>query len=206
MSVLFALCLVMVITCPKAEDHREAIKQELVKTYESANANESESSLVYGLGKLLVKPLTEMVVNQMLEVHNYILFSTSTFTWEGEERTLSFGILGHVFTFTADSSKALLEEGKDGLDADDNASASSAGKQRASGEQPGASGDDAEADSDQRATQIKETLNDSTTKRDIRETVQETRRAAKEAAQGAHKVGNLIDKAQRYLENLEGNE
>ena len=51
------------------------------------------------LGSTFGSYLVSGIINQRLTVSDYILFSTGHITWEGETKTISFGILNHVFTF-----------------------------------------------------------------------------------------------------------
>ena len=51
---------------------------------------------------MLVAQFADAVVGQFMRVDNYVVFSVGRIRYGGETKTVSFGILGHVFTFDAD--------------------------------------------------------------------------------------------------------
>ena len=67
-------------------------------------------NILANLSKGIVNKTIEVALNSKLEVDNYLLFNT-TFVELGDERkTLSLGILGHVFTFDKEMLRDALEE------------------------------------------------------------------------------------------------
>lgn len=77
-----------VITCPNREYHMTTIKNGLTKVAESKAGF---------LGSMLMSLAVDYVLEHEIETHNYILFSTTSIVREGQDRTLSFGILGNVY-------------------------------------------------------------------------------------------------------------
>ena len=98
------------LTCPKYEDHRLAVKDEINAMVSNAP---DETGLLGSLGKMLVSGVADLALGQMLEVDNYVLFSVGKINYGGSSRTVSFGILNHVFTFDiSDLEKALGHDGQ----------------------------------------------------------------------------------------------
>jgi len=106
LSILFAT---MVFTCPERADHENAI-QEVTKSWVDNKVDENLSSItgVGGVfGDLLNKALkqltgigTDKVISKFLDVKNYVVCSVGRISvGNGEERMVSLGIFGHVFTF-----------------------------------------------------------------------------------------------------------
>ena len=59
----------------------------------------------------LVAQFADAIVGQFMSVDNYVIFSVGKIRYGGETKTISFGILGHVFTFDADDiGKAMDKE------------------------------------------------------------------------------------------------
>ena len=50
-----------------------------------------------------------MALNSKLEVDNYLIFNTTHVELDGENKTLSLGVLGHVFTFDKEMLRDALE-------------------------------------------------------------------------------------------------
>ena len=53
------------------------------------------------------------VMNQLFEYHNYIVCSKGTVEFNGKQHTVSFGILGSVYTMNADDMVKALEGAED---------------------------------------------------------------------------------------------
>lgn len=63
------------------------------------------------------------VMNQLFEYHNYIVCSKGTVEFNGKQHTVSFGILGSVYTMNADDMVKALE-GVDNLQIEETTSSS----------------------------------------------------------------------------------
>ena len=63
------------------------------------------------------------VMNQLFEYHNYIVCSKGTVEFNGKQHTVSFGILGSVYTMNADDMVKALE-GADNLQIEETTSSS----------------------------------------------------------------------------------
>ena len=78
----------LIITCPSAENHREAIK-----TVCNESLQESDNLLVSMLGSYLL----DTIAQEMISTHNYFIFSTGSIGYDDESHLASIGILWHVF-------------------------------------------------------------------------------------------------------------
>lgn len=108
--VLIAV-IVMVKTVPDKKVHKKAM-MEAVKEYvdeEAANLGLGDDVLS-NLGKGIVNKTVEVALNSKLEVDNYLLFNMTHVELDGENKILSLGILGHVFTFDKEMLREKLEE------------------------------------------------------------------------------------------------
>lgn len=99
LGITLLMLLILVLTNPDRSDHREAVSSVL---------NEWKNDKIGGLAGGFVGEVMKMggdfaittSVNKMLDVHNYIIFSTGHLDLGiGKPIRVSFGILGHVFTF-----------------------------------------------------------------------------------------------------------
>ena len=106
LAIVFAT---MVFTCPDRNDHEAAI-QEVTKAWVGDKVDENLSGItgVGGVfGDLINKALKELtgigtdkVISNYLDVKNYVVCSVGRMTiGDNEEKMVSLGLFGHVFTF-----------------------------------------------------------------------------------------------------------
>ncbi len=104
LSLLVVVALIvftLVATCPSRQEHQEAVKKEVNRLLEKS-IDENDNGFFSAFGKMFTTSLTSMVIDQMLDVHNYVLWSVGEVHYTGHTKKVSFGILNHVFTFDAD--------------------------------------------------------------------------------------------------------
>ena len=112
-AVIFA---VFAITCPNSEKHEEAVKSEARAFVNESidQVNDSENSLLGSILSLGQKYLTGKALDTFMEtsfhVDNYFVCSVGRIELMGKSKTLSFGILGHVFTFSKEDLALALEK------------------------------------------------------------------------------------------------
>lgn len=93
-GLVFILLLTMVLTCPKKDQHVEAITNKFASALtENIDSNNAWSSLGSLFGKTVAKPILKYTVT----VDDYVLFSVGKITLLDESEAVSLGILGHVF-------------------------------------------------------------------------------------------------------------
>ena len=101
-GICFVLLLFMAINNPPKSKHQEVIREHITSGITKALTNSDDGLLAQNMGmfaQVLVGPVVDGVINEMLVYHNYLLFSTTTIVVRhGQEKTTSYGFLGKVFT------------------------------------------------------------------------------------------------------------
>ena len=113
-SIVAIILLGLSMTCPDRQEHEEAISNE-INTFINQSAD-NPSDGWEAIGRMFVSGIAEMAVSQMLDYHNYVLWSVGEVHYGGRTKTVSFGILGHVFTFDADDLQRALDDMKGNTD------------------------------------------------------------------------------------------
>lgn len=104
--VLVGLLVFMGVTNPSRDRHRQAIRDNVTRGLAKALGATGDDALSQGvgvLGQMLAGPMVDGVVDQMLDYHNYLVFSTATVTAGADTHTVSYGLCGHVFTADEDA-------------------------------------------------------------------------------------------------------
>lgn len=112
--VLAAMAIGLMATCPTEQDHREAITKEMNRFIKESTDNQSDAWGI--IGNIISQKIVGVVVDNLIEVDNYGVCSVGSITFKGKTHRVSFGILGHVFTFDADDIQRALEKGGDASD------------------------------------------------------------------------------------------
>lgn len=109
--VLVALAMFLLAsTCPSRQDHQEAVKAEVSRLIDKAT-QDTDNDLFGSFGKLFTSSIAGLAIDNMLDVHNYVLWSVGEVHYGGHTKKVSFGILNHVFTFDADDLEKAMKEG-----------------------------------------------------------------------------------------------
>ncbi len=129
LGLIVFIILLFAVTNPSAEAHKEKVSTEVGKLVDKATATTDNNFFTQGIrsiAKMMADNFMGQAMDQLFEYHNYIVCSKGTVTFDGKEHTVSFGILGKVYTMNADDMmKALQDDGNatgntDGSDASDN--------------------------------------------------------------------------------------
>ena len=110
--IIFILAL-FAITNPGADAHKEKVRTEASKAVEKAvgsTDNNFFSQALRSVAKMMAGSVMDEAMNQLFEYHNYIVCSTGSVEFNGKQHTVSFGILGNVYTMNADDMVKALEE------------------------------------------------------------------------------------------------
>lgn len=103
-----------VATRPSVDDHREAVTKEINRAIDKATGGDNDA---WGMiGQMISSRIVGVVIDQKLDVDNYVVCSIGSVTFRGKTRRVSFGMFGHVFTFDADDVMRALEKGSDAAD------------------------------------------------------------------------------------------
>ena len=73
----------------------------------ATNDNEKAMAL---FATTLYSGISEFIIDHKLSVENYFLFSVGKITFDGETKTISLGILNHVFTSLSEEIKNNLSD------------------------------------------------------------------------------------------------
>ncbi|MBP5498653.1 MAG: hypothetical protein J6X81_04725 [Muribaculaceae bacterium] len=121
-SLLLLACVagVFAFTCPARSAHVDAVAKDVehsLNQFADENLKEEKGIGAIGsmVGRLITGPVASTVVDTQLDYHNYVVCSSTTFTYDGETSTVSFGILGRIFTFHQDAVLKYLREKKSTL-------------------------------------------------------------------------------------------
>lgn len=109
--IIFILA-IFAITNPSAEAHKEKVRTEASKAVEKAvgsTDNNFFSQALRSVAKMMAGSMMDEAMNQLFEYHNYIVCSTGSVEFNGKPHTVSFGILGNVYTMNADDMVKALE-------------------------------------------------------------------------------------------------
>jgi hypothetical protein len=117
MKKLIAFCVVIivaVITNPKKDDHVDVVKTKisqaaLSEVAESASSGSEFEQAGAIVGMTLGVKVIDTMIESLLEVNNYLLFSLTKLSYGGKERIIGIGAFGNVWLF------ADLKEGLSGL-------------------------------------------------------------------------------------------
>lgn len=110
--IIFILAL-FAVTNPSADAHKEKVRTEASKAVEKAvgsTDNNFFSQALRSVAKMMAGSMMDEAMNQLFEYHNYIVCSTGSVELNGKPHTVSFGILGNVYTMNADDMVKALEE------------------------------------------------------------------------------------------------
>lgn len=109
--IIFILA-IFAVTNPSADAHKEKVRTEASKAVEKAvgsTDNNFFSQALRSVAKMMAGSVMDEAMNQLFEYHNYIVCSTGSVEFNGKPHTVSFGILGNVYTMNADDMVKALE-------------------------------------------------------------------------------------------------
>lgn len=109
--IIFILA-IFAVTNPSADAHKEKVRTEASKAVEKAvgsTDNNFFSQALRSVAKMMAGSMMDEAMNQLFEYHNYIVCSTGSVDFNGKPHTVSFGILGNVYTMNADDMVKALE-------------------------------------------------------------------------------------------------
>ena len=108
--IVLLLAVLMALTVPDKQAHKEA----MMKAVEEYVSEEAESrfgdNVLTNLGKNVAVKTIELALNSKLQVHNYLLWNTTSVHLKDKDQLLSVGLFGHVFTFDKEMLREKLEE------------------------------------------------------------------------------------------------
>lgn len=109
--IIFILA-IFAVTNPSSDAHKKKVRTEASKAVEKAvgsTDNNFFSQALRSVAKMMAGSMMDEAMNQLFEYHNYIVCSTGSVEFNGKPHTVSFGILGNVYTMNADDMVKALE-------------------------------------------------------------------------------------------------
>ena len=104
------LVIIAILTNPNQNRHKEVLEDK-IKTYmQKAMGNQDDDGLDSLFGNLLGNVIVSTLIDNFVSTDNYILFSTTKLTWQGETKIIGIGAFGNVFI-----TKRLSDAMNDGL-------------------------------------------------------------------------------------------
>lgn len=115
--VFIAVVALLVVTCPKPEQHKEALSNVITTTVNDA-VNETDNItgnvFVDNAFKLISDTFAGKVirtaVDDLVKVDNYVVCSLGKVHYDGEDHIVSLGLLGHIFTVDEDDLREAAEQ------------------------------------------------------------------------------------------------
>lgn len=114
LGLVVFIILMLAVTNPGADAHKEKVRTEVSKAVEKATEttdNNFFSQAMRSVAKMMAGTVMDEAMDQLFQYHNYIICSKGTVEFDGKEHTVSFGILGKVYTMNADDMVKALEMG-----------------------------------------------------------------------------------------------
>ncbi len=117
--LIVGVAILMTQMLPDKKAHKDAM-MKAVKEYVDMKAAEKGlgNNVFTNLGKGAVETAAGLAIDMKVKLDNYYLFNTTHVRMKGENKTLSVGVLGMVFTFDKDMLCEALEKG-DKTESDD---------------------------------------------------------------------------------------
>jgi len=95
--------LVAIATNPSPEKHKEALTTKLKEYFQEdmnncfGEPNSGWERIGHAFGMMLGNALIEPIIDEIVSRGNYLVFSTTKITWEGETNMVGIGLFGQVF-------------------------------------------------------------------------------------------------------------
>lgn len=113
---LVALVAVMIVTCPKTEQHKEVLSTVITTTVNDAvNDNDNITGNTFidnafrTVSNAFAGKVIETAVDNLVTVDNYVVCSLGKVHYDGKDHIVSLGIFGHIFTVDEDDLQEAAE-------------------------------------------------------------------------------------------------
>ncbi len=91
---------IAILTNPNQDRHKEVIKNKINSYMQKAmkqDITQTGSKLGQAIGMMMGGALVDRIVDNLVSTDNYVLFSTTKISWEGEMKVIGIGAFGNVF-------------------------------------------------------------------------------------------------------------
>ena len=110
-AIILLVAVLMTQMVPDKQAHKEGMMEAIQEFVdEEAEQRGFGDNVLTNLGKGVVMKTIETALNSKLKVDNYFICNTTHVRLKGEDKVLSLGIFGHVFTFDKKMLREKLEE------------------------------------------------------------------------------------------------
>lgn len=114
---IVALVAVMIVTCPKTEQHKEVLSTVITTTVNDAvNDNDNITGNTFidnafrTVSNAFAGKVIETAVDNLVTVDNYVVCSLGKVHYDGKDHIVSLGIFGHIFTVDEDDLREAAEQ------------------------------------------------------------------------------------------------
>lgn len=109
-GAVIVLMVLLAATCPDKNAHRSKVSNVATEVVGDM-VSQGIGSNVAGFGvSLLASGLADKLFDRFFKFHSYGFFSTCEYDFANHQKTVSFGILGHVFTFNSEQVEEWIAE------------------------------------------------------------------------------------------------
>lgn len=114
--IVFITLIVLAMTVPSRQTHIETVK-DVTSEWINATVNDKIGGNILGeVAKWVGASGTDFLIDQIFHYDNYFVCSVGHIEIGTKSKMISFGILGHVFTFDKDDINAVIEKELKGND------------------------------------------------------------------------------------------
>lgn len=106
-----AIIIAAIATCPK-KDHHVAFLTDRINTIVTEELAQSGGGDLAPLGMLFGNAIVVPLVEKTLTVNDNFLFSVGKIAIDGEEKTVTVGAFGHIFSASKEQMKQALKDNK----------------------------------------------------------------------------------------------
>jgi len=97
-----AIILTAIITNPNQAAHKEKVKSTITAYYQEQLTKDKTTTDngFKALGSIIGNSFINSIVETAVSSDNYFLFSVTKINYEGQEKTIGYGVFGNVFLFS----------------------------------------------------------------------------------------------------------
>jgi hypothetical protein len=91
------LVLLLLVTNPSQDKHKLALKDKFISSISKEIENQEQKTGMEALQLSVATMFIDNMIDKTVTSTSYLLFSTTKIKIDGDEKTIGFGILGHVY-------------------------------------------------------------------------------------------------------------
>lgn len=102
-ALIAFLIIIAVLTNPNQDRHKEVVKTKINSLMQKSLSEEfSDTDDIWGnagqaLGMMFGGVVIDGIIANSVSTDNYLIFSTTKFTWEGDTKVIGVGVFGNVY-------------------------------------------------------------------------------------------------------------